>query len=1171
MKILQLNLLAFGHFTDTHIDLSKGEEGFHIIYGPNEAGKSSALRALQQMLYGIDTRSSDNFLHDHSKMRIGGVLRHSNGSELAFIRRKGRMNTILAEDTGEVLEESLLERFLRGVDADTFTTMFGIDHSKLVMGGKKILEGGGNIGQALFAAGSGITDLRKIQNDLRVEAEELFTPTAKKKRINEALSDLKQKKKDIREAQLPAQEWQRHEQELRDAEKRISEVAVELEGKRADHNRLGRIGEALPLIGERKELLEEYKSYADAVLLPENFGERRSNFVTKLRIAENEKAQAIKAIKEIKPSIDMIEISEAVLESGELIDELYKELGSHQKAASDRIGLQTERDILWSDAKEILSGLRDNLTLDDAEKLRLKKVEIIEIQELSTRYDHLLTKRESSQENTVRLSTKISRIEEGMKSIGVPLVVDNLRDAVERAKKYETLDDYYHSESEEIRNDQDSLETALKKQMLWQGSLEELEKIYLPSIETIDTYETHFEEHQRKVFKFQSKIHDFEDALLEIEGQVKELQLEQDVPTEENLEKARKYREDGWGLIRCALDGSKETDETVECFVKSFQSEDTLAGAYELSVQRADELADRLRREADRVARKAKLIADSETKKDKLESWKNRLEEVNKKLAEIHDDWDELWEKIGISPGLPKEMRAWTHNQSIIADKFSDLRGRIAKANELNKSIQNHRDNLNQCLASLLEPPAEDEETFTDLIRRSQKIIDGHEKLENERLQSIGDKRRLEEELNDVKSQVEQIEEKLSQWQKQWANAIQPLGLEADSRPAQANAVMDDLQRLFDKLREANGLHERIKGIESDAEDFTNRVFNIAEHVAQDIIELPLEQAATELNARLNSSKTANSRLQTLIEQQNHEVEKSTSAESSISEIKSELDEMCKEAGCLRHEELPEVEEYSSKRRQIEAKLKNLNDQLFRLSAGTTVEDFVQDSEVFDPDRIEPQRFNLSEEINALDDEKSLLNQTIGEERKELILMDGSAIAVELAEDAQTILGKLETDVERYTYLRFASTVLAQAIERYREKHQGPILKRTNELFAHLTLNSFEGVRADFDEHDNHVLVGVRMEGEEVRVEGMSDGTTDQLYLALRLASLETYLMNNEPMPFIVDDVLMRFDDKRATAALQVLEELSTKTQVIFFTHHQHLVELAESNIDYSILFKHSL
>jgi uncharacterized protein YhaN len=596
-----------------------------------------------------------------------------------------------------------------------------------------------------------------------------------------------------------------------------------------------------------------------------------------------------------------------------------------------------------------------------------------------------------------------------------------------------------------------------------------------------------------------------------------------------------------------------------------------LAGAYELSVQRADELADRLRREADRVARKAKLIADSETKKDKLESWKNRLGEVNKELAEIKDDWNELWEETGISPGLPKEMRAWTHDQRVIVDKFSNIRGRIAKADELYNNIQMHHDNLNQCLDSLSEPPAEDGDTLSDLIRRSQKIIEEQEILIKERTQSIRDKKRLEQELNEVKFQVEQIEEELSQWQKQWADAIQPLGLEVDSKPAQANAVMEDLQRLFDKLKEAKSLHTRIKNIESDAEDFTSRVFNLAEHVDQDLKELPLEQVVTELNTRLTSSKADKSELQTLEKQKNKEVKKSKEAERSISKIKPELDDMCEEAGCSRYEELPQVEERSSKRRQIEVKLENLDEQLLKLSAGATVEDLIQDSGVFDPDWIEPQVINLSEEINALEEEKTPLNRTIGEEINELKKMDGSAIAVELAEDAQTILAKLETDVERYVHLRLASTVLTQAIEKYREKHQGPILKRTNELFAHLTLNSFEGVRADFDDHDNPVLVGVRMGGEEVRVEGMSDGTTNQLYLALRLASLETYLNNNEPMPFIVDDILIRFDDKRATAALQVLAELSKKTQVIFFTHHQHLVELAETNIDSSILFKHSL
>jgi len=79
-----------------------------------------------------------------------------------------------------------------------------------------------------------------------------------------------------------------------------------------------------------------------------------------------------------------------------------------------------------------------------------------------------------------------------------------------------------------------------------------------------------------------------------------------------------------------------------------------------------------------------------------------------------------------------------------------------------------------------------------------------------------------------------------------------------------------------------------------------------------------------------------------------------------------------------------------------------------------------------------------------------------------------------------------------------------------------------------------------------------------VYVEGMSSGTRDQLYLALRLASLEKYMESAEPMPFIVDDVLVDFDDSRSQAALNALAELAEKTQVILFTHHAQVVEQAK-------------
>ena len=70
MKILEMRLIAYGPFTDVAMDLSAGNEGLHVIYGPNEAGKSSALRALRCLFYGIPGQSVDDFPAAANQIRI---------------------------------------------------------------------------------------------------------------------------------------------------------------------------------------------------------------------------------------------------------------------------------------------------------------------------------------------------------------------------------------------------------------------------------------------------------------------------------------------------------------------------------------------------------------------------------------------------------------------------------------------------------------------------------------------------------------------------------------------------------------------------------------------------------------------------------------------------------------------------------------------------------------------------------------------------------------------------------------------------------------------------------------------------------------------------------------------------------------------------------------------
>jgi len=140
--------------------------------------------------------------------------------------------------------------------------------------------------------------------------------------------------------------------------------------------------------------------------------------------------------------------------------------------------------------------------------------------------------------------------------------------------------------------------------------------------------------------------------------------------------------------------------------------------------------------------------------------------------------------------------------------------------------------------------------------------------------------------------------------------------------------------------------------------------------------------------------------------------------------------------------------------------------------------------------------------------------------------------------------------------VKLASALLQKGIEFYRSQNQNPILRRASEIFAQLTLRSFAGLTVDYNEQDEPVLMGVRENGEKVPVSGMSDGTTDQLYLSLRLASIEKFAAENEPLPFIVDDILVHFDDERSKETLKVLLELSAHTQIIFFTHHERLVDM---------------
>jgi uncharacterized protein YhaN len=180
----------------------------------------------------------------------------------------------------------------------------------------------------------------------------------------------------------------------------------------------------------------------------------------------------------------------------------------------------------------------------------------------------------------------------------------------------------------------------------------------------------------------------------------------------------------------------------------------------------------------------------------------------------------------------------------------------------------------------------------------------------------------------------------------------------------------------------------------------------------------------------------------------------------------------------------------------------------------------------------------------------------------------GASVA---AEELAQATASLQRTVKEYMRLRLAYVLLQQEVERYREQHQGPVLRSASDLFGRLTLGAYTGLKVGFDAKDQQILLCVNKEGRQVETQRLSDGTRDQLYLALRVASLERYLEQHRAVPLVLDDILVHFDDARAGAALEVLGDLSKHVQILFFTHHRRMAELARARLDPTVLQVHEL
>ena len=1167
MKIKRLELKAFGPFSGQVLDFSSPLPGLHVVYGPNEAGKSSAMRALHAWFFGFPMRTSDNFIHQNQQLLVGGCLQGSDGQELTFFRRKKSLKDLFDQHDNP-LDPSALTRYLHGIEKELFTALYGINHETLIRGGEGILDQQGEVGKALFAAGAGVASLKPLMDRLESEGESLFKPQGSRQLLNEAISHHKELQTQLKQATLSGREWEEEQQALDEVLERLVERQKTKQQRESEKRRLERLLQAMPDLSERKNLLDKLAESGEVILLPADFSERR------MAIEQGERSGRLRH-EELRAQLQALRakmagnlLNREVLDAAAPIEELHQRLGEYRKGRGDRPLREGQRIGARTAAAELLRQIKPGLSLNEVESLRPGLARRKRVNALGSRYEAILQAGRNARQQVQEVEKSLERVSGERQQLAPFPDSGQQARVLLAAERAADLDREIMTLEQERENSERECCAALNRLGRWSGSLAQVLHLPLPLPESVNRFDEEF----RLLVDEQRQLQAEKDSLEKDRAQVVEhlhaLEFATDLPVEEELTKSRMRREQGWQLLcRQWLQQEDVAEES-----RTFDASHPLPVAYERMVGLSDQIADRLYREADRVQQHASLKSEAEKIEQRLLILGEREAHAHAALAEHNRRWQEQWLSCGVTPLSPREMIGWLssfdHLRLQVRDVEKVIREvaeKVARRGELRRSL------LHEIVATgeVSSFPGEALEPILDAARLRLETMQRVQKAHDTMDARIRD---LATAVETARDNMLKAEAELREWRAEWHEAIMPLALEGNALPSEALDFIETLQSCFEKLKEADEFRKRIEGIDRDILVFEEDVQSLVLQIAPDLVALDAQPAVTELKSRLGRALQE----QTIVQRDNEELQslekEFITTAASLQSCEGQLEVMRNVARCDSREELLEAEQRSRHCTTLHERLVDVERHLSRIAEGATIATLEAQAEAVDPDELPGRLDTLNKEISSLlDPEIQQLSESIGRKKSDLDRMDGSGKAAMLADELQYSLTKIRRLTGRYICIKLAEKILLEETERYRNENEAPLLKMASRYFSELTMGSFTSLLTDSDDHDNPVLIGLRPNGIRLQVNAMSSGTRDQLYLALRLATLEWRTESSEPMPFIVDDILINFDDARSRATIKALSDLAEKSQIILFTHHKKIVELASDREFAGKVFIHKL
>jgi uncharacterized protein YhaN len=1147
MRFRRLDLIRFGSFTDRTLELTRSGNDLHLIVGANEAGKSTTRAAIGDLLFGIDGRSPYGFLHDYRDLCVGAVL--ENGGDSLTVRRRKRLKDALTDAEGIPLPESRLATLLGGSDRISFERMFSLDHQALVSGGQSILSARGEVGRMLFESASGIGGLATFRTELEQEASTLWTPRKNQSAaFHRAAGALKAAQDRLREAAVRVPEWNQLRKAADAASASLEEITRACEGLELERVRLERLRRAAPLLAYRAQKLAERAELGDTQLLPVDAHEtlaRAESAISRLKtsIASHQSALERCAAR-LASAVD-----ESLLDREDAIERLAADSHRFSKHPEDIAKRRASVDVLLDEVVTLARSLglagSDLATLRDSLPSELLRTTL---GTLSSRRDLLANELRNKSEQQQRYTREIGELEkslEGAPPADVPVVV------IDALAKAQALGDVATRQRQQIEKHAEATrrsENALQRLAPWTGSSDELAALVVPDMNRLAEANNELTRLRASQNADRLQLEELRSDLRMKEAEVVARSRESGAILLEELAEARRARDQTWSGIRTSfvagqVDGT-DTD-------RRFRAE-----VLDLSIEKSDLTADRCEQGASGRARLEQATATRDDVAQRLQIVADRATAAEQALRQVERRWSDLLSPIGLASLDHTAILEWIRCRNGALTAHHEATGIAQEMQEL--SSDEHV--ATRALRTALLTSGRTSTELDGLALPA--LVTLARRMERDAAQSLGKREETQKRLERLRRDLPGVELALSEaakerdaWNQLWLAALGAARLPAQTDPETIDQALGWFRDLESKIASIDEIRtRRISRMQADLAEFGDAALQLARAIASDLVARPPSEIAGTLRKRLEQARSAEARRREALAEQEMTSVELADCESEQSQIIASLAPLKDAAGVSTIDELRAAIDRSECARALEIEIAKATERVIEQGEGRSLSELESDD-------AEDERETRTARVEALQRQIAVA-QTRAQEcavvaaraQSEFASIAGQGDAAAADNDREAALAEMRTAVERYAKVRAAAQLLSWAVERYRREKQGPLLKRASELFSVLTLGGFARLEAD-EEDGKPRLAGIRSSGDSVGVEGMSAGTRDQLYFALRVAALELQIERGTALPVVVDDVLINFDDSRAAAGMRVLAELSCRTQVLLFTHHRSVVE----------------